>query len=179
MPTISQHFSTPFYLFSPSLSAQPLARTSLESLLSVAELALLWHGSGHSGSWSPCCEVSMAFWGPPQPYGPHSSCLLQCHPGDPANQGSTSRTSPLFPLPSFPGELEGGFRLCLPVSSSSHGCASTGPIFLPAACHPPLLCQKLAAPCKLPAELFVWALPNLSQSRWIGLSWTIQVLGLC
>lgn len=77
----------------------------------MAELALLPWGWRH-GAADPLAvfEVRVAFWVPPQPHGPHNSCLLQHHLCDPADQVSAS-TAISFPSPWLSREASGGFRL--------------------------------------------------------------------
>lgn len=56
-------------------------------------------------------ELRVAFWGPSQPSGPHSSSLLQHRPGDPAHQGSTSTSVSSFSSPQLFRGASRGFSL--------------------------------------------------------------------
>lgn len=56
-------------------------------------------------------EVKEAFWGPPQPRGPRTSCLVQHHPGHPADQVSASTAVSSFPSLRLSRGASGAFRL--------------------------------------------------------------------
>lgn len=179
MPVVSQHFFIHLSLFLPPLPVPSPVWTSLEILLSVAELTVLQCCLCHSDSRSPCCLWGNGgLWNPPQPHAPHRSCLLQCHSGVLLTKWGRAQPSLLFPLPGFPGVPVGDWGSVWILFWSDCRCASSGSLFLPASLLS-LLCQKLASPSKLPAKLFAWPLPNLSQSQWTGSPWTVQISGLC
>lgn len=145
MPVVSQHFFTYFSLFLLSLPSP--VRSSLESLLSVAELTLLQGCLCHSGSWSSAVHAAS---------GGHLSSLLHTVPiCFSATLGSCwpsecKQSQIFFPLPSFPG---------LPVWDWG----SVWILFwllvceqwvsLPSSSLSSLLCQNLASPSKLTTKL--------------------------